>query len=79
MASKSKEKGVKAAQLDLAQFIEDQTTELEREKTQLEQSRLGAVAGEQQNQGKLLVNSFLSKISNPAQYIAAVNAYGGLY
>lgn len=79
MATQSKEKNVTAAKVDLANFIENQGFDIQSETQKLEQQRLQAVASEQQNQSKLLLNQFLSKISNPAQYQAAVNAYGGIF
>ncbi len=79
LAAGAKEKGVKQVQVDLADFIQNQGFETEREKQQLEQQRLGAVGQEQSNQGRLLVNQFLAGISDPARYQAAVNAYGNIF
>lgn len=79
LAQQSKEKGVKAAQVDLTDFITNQGFDLENEQQKLEQDRLKSISQEQQNQSKLLLNQFLAKISDPGQYTAAVNAYGGLF
>lgn len=69
-------KGVTQANFDLDKFITGQTADLSNEKNSLEQSRLQAVAGEQQNQAKLLINNFINSIANPAQRQAAIQAYG---
>lgn len=79
LAKGSTEKGKKQAQVDLANFIENQGFETESKKSQIETARLQAVGQEISNQGRLLVNNFISSIANPAQRQAALQAYGGLY
>lgn len=79
LATQAKDTGVKQVNVDLADFITNQGFETESKKGQLEAQRLGAVAQEQQNQGKLLVNNFIASIADPASRQAAQQAYGGSF
>lgn len=79
LANLKSERGKEQAKFDLDSFITNQGFETEAKKAQLEGERLIAVSREQSNQGRLLVNSFINSIQNPAQRQAALEAYGGLY
>lgn len=61
---------------NLNNFITGQTSDLASEQQTLEQQRQSAVATEQQNQTKILVNNFINSIANPAQRQAAIQTYG---
>lgn len=66
------------AKFDLDKFIQGQAADAQNQRNALEEQRLSRVASETQNQSKLAFNNWLSKISNPAQYNAAIQTYGGL-
>lgn len=78
-AKTSAEKGKTAAKFDLDTYIQNQNFETEAERNTLEAQRLQGIGNEQQNQARLLVNSFINKISNPAQRQAAIQTYGGIF
>lgn len=77
LATKSTEKGKKAAKFDLDSFIEGQGFNEQNQRSSLEQQRLGAVQQEQGNRAKLALNEWLAKIRDPAQLLAASQIYGG--
>lgn len=79
LASEKTTEGKKQAKFDLDTYL--QNTEFEEKETRnaLEQQRLEAIGREQGNQAKLLFNQYLAGISNPAQYQAAVQTYGGAF
>lgn len=77
LAKQSETKGETQANFDLNKYIQNQGAQLEQQKQDLEQKRLGAVSQETSNQSKLLINQFINSLSNPAQRQAALQAYGG--
>lgn len=79
LAGQTENKGETQANVDLTNFITNQGFDLKNEQNDLEQKRLQAVATEQQNQSKLLINQFVNSIANPAQRQAAISAYGNAF
>lgn len=77
LAVKRTERGKEAAKFDLDSFIQNQTFSEQSKKSELEASRLQAVASEQQNRAKLAFNAYLANIRDPAQLLAASQVYGG--
>lgn len=78
-ATTSKEKGTKQAQFNLDTFIKNQQFDEKQTRNELEKSRVSDVANNQQTQQSLLFYDWLSKISDPLKYMAAVNTYGGAF
>jgi len=78
-ATTSKEKNVKAAQFNLDTFLKNQQFDEQQTRNDLEKSRLGDIATNQQSQASLLYYDYLSKISDPLKYLAAVKTYGGAF
>lgn len=79
LAGQTEATGESQANVDLTNFITNQGFALTGEQNTLEQNRLQAVASETTNQAKLLINNFISSISNPAQRLAAIQAYGNAF
>lgn len=78
-ATTSKEKGVTQANFDLDSFIKNQALEEKATRNDLEKSRLESVQSNAQAQSALLFSNWLSGISDPAKYLAAVQTYGSLF
>lgn len=79
LAQTAEGKGEKSANINLDNFIQNQGFDLNNQKNSLETQRLQAVATEQSNQAKLLINNFINSIANPAQRQAAIKVYGGAF
>jgi hypothetical protein len=79
LAGEATTKGKAAAKFDLDSYIQNAGFTEQNKRNELEQNRLQAVGQEQGNQSKLLFNQYLSGISNPAQYQAALQTYGGSF
>lgn len=79
LATTAENKGEKAVNVSLADFITNSGFDTTNEENTLESQRLQAVATEQSNQAKLLVNNFINSIADPAKRQAAVQAYGGAF
>lgn len=79
LAKEAEASGEKQQQIDWDKFVQTQGFEYSNKQQQLEGERLARVAQETQSQGKLLTNQFIQSISNPAQRLAAAQAYGGLF
>lgn len=77
-ASQATDNKKKQAKFDLDTYMENQNFAEKNKRNELEQSRLSAVADESRNQSRLLYNQYLSGITDPAKYVAAVNTYGGV-
>lgn len=78
-ATTSKEKGITQANFDLDSFIKNQALEEKGTRNKLEQERLETIANNQKSQATLMFTDWLAGISNPAQYVAALQTYGGLF
>lgn len=78
LATQGEAKGEKAAKFDLDNFIQNQGFDLNNKRNDLEVQRLGAIQGDAQNRAKIAFNDYISRITNPAQKLAAVQLYGGL-
>lgn len=78
-ATTAEQKGEAQAKFDLDKYIAGNITATKNERNTLEQQRLQAIQSETQNQAKLAFSKYLAGISNPAQYVAALNTYGGAF
>lgn len=77
-AATSAEKGTKQANVDLANFIENQGIALTNKQNDLSTSKAAAIQSAQQNEQHVLVQNFINSIANPASRQAAISAYGSL-
>lgn len=75
-ATSAEGKGEKQAKFDLDKFITGQSGDLQQAQGAIESQRQSALASEEGNQTKILVNNFISSIANPAQRQAAIQTYG---
>lgn len=79
LAGEVETKGETQQNVNLTNFLTNQGFTLQNEKNDLEQKRLQSVAAESQTQAKLLVDKFIASIANPAQRMAALQAYGNAF
>lgn len=79
LAKIASEKGQTQAKFDLDSYIQNQGFDEQAQRNSLEKQRFSDIATEQARQSKLLFASYLQKISNPAQYEAAVRTYSGSF
>ena len=79
LATKATEKGKKQVKFDLDSYIQNAKFQEKQTRNDLEESRVQRIASESQNKGKLLFNQYLSRITNPAQYEAAIRTYGSSF
>lgn len=67
------------ANFDLDKYLTSADTTEANERNTLEQQRLAAIQTETSNQSKLAFTKYLSGISDPAQYLAALQTYGSSF
>lgn len=79
LSKASEAQGEKQSQINWDKFVQQQGFDLTNKQQELEQNRLQAVGQETTNQAKLAVNSFIQSLSNPAQRLAAAQAYAGAF
>lgn len=73
------EKGKKAAKLDLDRLMEDLTTEESSGRFEVEQQRLGDIAGRVSDYSQLAFNNILAGIRDPRVLQATAQTYGGVF
>lgn len=77
-ATSATAKGTKQAQVDLANFIQNQGLDLTQQQDVFAKQKQADILSQAQQQQGILVQNFINSIANPAQRQAALQAYGGL-